>query len=387
MSSIELWQDVAEFHRQMDETIAHNEQTGNRVDIITGNYKLIPEERCIQDLTLDEMEQVDIYNQYVQEQLADGEEVTPPVVAYGPTMTLLQSGFFDNVQIWPTYFLVWNGTKVAAKALESSLNNSNHLLKNLFFVKNRVAKNHRLLLLDEIEKRGLLDGGKNKFTLLDPHNECEEVMKKIGATTYSYGKHAYDSEETLQGNIYEEPPKGYINCLIDVVSETSLNSQFRTEKCVWPIVYQKLFMIHGPQFINQNLKKYGFELYDEVIDYSFDSIKSPRERTIALAEELKRLNDLDLNLEFTRRLCKSKIDHNLKNYLELCFHDPYIPQVVRDLGNNEKVISQQVEPNVPLVDPMIGTWKTFVERDGGNGAIIDIVRQTPYLQQIMGKLQ
>ena len=387
MSSMELWQDVAEFHRVMDETIAHNEQNGNRVDIITGNYKLIPEERSVQDLTLDEMEQVDIQKQYVEQQEQDGAEVPPPVYSYGPTMTLVQSHFFDNVQMWPTYFLVWNGTKVAAKALERSFNNSNHLLKNLFFVKNRVAKHHRLLLLDEIEKRGLLDDGSNKFTLLDPHNECDEIMERIGATTYSYGKHAYDSEETLQGNIYEEPPMGYINCLIDVVSETSLSTHFRTEKCVWPIVYRKLFMIHGPRFINQNLKKYGFELYDEVIDYSFDSIESPRERTIALAEELKRLNDLDLNLDFTRRLCKSKIDHNLKNYLELCFHDPYIPQIIRDLGNNEKIISQQAEDNTPLVDPMIGTWKTFVERDGGNGAIMDIVRQTPYLQQIMGKLQ
>ena len=386
MAEHELWQDIDKFHRVMDEAIAHNEQNGNRVDIITGNYKLIPEERCQMDITLEDVEQVRIYKEHVKEQELEGEAVSPPVYAYGPTMTLLQAHFFDNIYTWPTYFLVWNGAKVAAAALQRSESHSDYLLKNLFFVKNRVAKDHRVLLLDEIEKRGLLDDGSNKFTLLDPHNECDEIMKRIGATTYSYGKHAYDSEETLQGNIYAEPPLGYINCLIDVVSETSLSTHFRTEKCVWPIVYQKLFMIHGPRFINQNLKKYGFELYDEVIDYSFDSIKSPRERTIALAEELKRLNDLDLNLEFTRRLCKGKIEHNLKNYLELCFHDPYIPQLIKDLGNNEKVISQQAELGI-LVDPMIGTWKTFVERDGGNGAIMDIVRQHPYLQQIMGKLQ
>ena len=63
-----------------------------------------------------------------------------------------------------------------------------------------------------------------------------------------------------------------------------------------------------------------------------------------------------------------------------------IPQIVKDLGNNEKVISQQAAHS-PLVNPMTGSWKTFVDRDGGNGVIMDIVRRHPYLQQIMGKLK
>lgn len=386
MTEVELWQDPAEFERVMNEAIAHNEQNGNRVDIITGNYKLIPEETSQIDITLDGLKQVETYKEARRLAELCGELPPQPTYTRGPYSVLLQQHFFDNVQIWPTYFLVWNGTKVAAPALEGISNFSKHRLDALFFLKNRVAKHHRLLLLDEIQKRGLIDNDQNRFTLIDPHAECDKIMEEIGATTYSHGRHIYDSEEELQGDIYAGPPKGYINCLIDVVSETSLTTHFRTEKCVWPIVYQKLFMIHGPRYINQNLKKYGFELYDEVIDYSFDSIASPRKRTEALAAELKRLNDLDLNLDVTRRLCKSKIEHNLKNYLELCFHDPYIPQIVKDLGNNEKVISQQAAHS-PLVNPMTGSWKTFVDRDGGNGVIMDIVRRHPYLQQIMGKLK
>jgi hypothetical protein len=146
----------------------------------------------------------------------------------------------------------------------------------------------------------------------------------------------------------------------------------------------KLFMIHGPQFVNQNLKKYGFELYDEIIDYSFDSIESPRERTIALAEELKRLQDKRLNLDFTYRLCREKLEHNLKNYLELCFDDIYIPAVVKKLAHNDEVIRQQLVKRLPMVNAETGTWKTYVDRDGGNGVVMDIVRKHPYLQQVMG---
>ena len=126
MAEHELWQDIDKFHRVLDEAIAHNEQNGNRVDIITGNYKLIPEERCQMDITLEEVEEVRIYKEYAKEQELEGEAVSPPVYAYGPTMTLLQAHFFDNIYTWPTYFLVWNGAKVAAAALQRSESHSDY---------------------------------------------------------------------------------------------------------------------------------------------------------------------------------------------------------------------------------------------------------------------
>lgn len=379
---MDLWQDPALFRQLLAETIAHNEQNGNRVDLITGNYKIIPEQRVVLDLTLEEVESRRQQDE-LQKQLAEEGRHEDPVYVSGPYEVFIKSAFFDNIYIWPTYFLVWNGTKVAAPALKALQKFPEYEMQNLFFLKNRVAKDHRMLLLDELAKRNLLDEGTNKFTLVDPHNQQGQILKNIGGHTYTQGRHVYDEEEDLDFNLYSKPPAGYIHSLIDVVSETSIVTRFRTEKCVWPLVYMKLFMIHGPQYVNQNLKKYGFELYDEVIDYSFDSIESPRERTVALAEELKRLQDKNLNLNFAYRLCKDKLEHNLKNYLELCYNDIYIPNVVKELGDNDTVIKQQLVHH-NLIDQETGSWKTFVDRDGGNGQIIDIVRSQPYLQHIMG---
>tara|TARA_B110000908_G_C10201797_1_gene425693 strand:+ start:193 stop:1488 length:1296 start_codon:yes stop_codon:yes gene_type:complete len=384
MTDLELWKHPTKLKQLLKEAIAHNEQSGNTVDIVTGNYKLIPEQRVALDVTLEEVEVVRNHERSIKEQKAKGQDYEhEPTYVTGPYELLIKQGFFDNIYTWPTYFLVWNGTKVAASALDKLLRFPDYELDHLFFVKNRVAKVHRMLLLDELAKRGLIEEGTNKFTLVDPHNQQGQILKDIGGHSYTQGRHVYDTEEDLDGNLYSQPPAGYTNSLIDVVSETSLTTHFRTEKCVWPIVYMKLFMIHGPQFINQNLKKYGFELYDEVIDYSFDSIESPRERTIALAEELKRLQEKNLNLEFTYRVCRDKLEHNLKNYLELCYNDIYIPKIIKDLGHNDSVIKQQLI-HLPIVNPETGTWKTYVDRDGGNGVIMDVVRNKPYLQQIMG---
>jgi hypothetical protein len=387
MTDLDLFQDRDLLKERIRETIAHNERNGNTIDLVTGNYKIIPEQKVVLDITLQEHEEKLENEIRAADELANGHNLNQePVYVSGPYELLIKSSFFDNVYTWPTYFLIWNGTKVAASGLDDLIAFPHYEINHLFFLKNRVAKDHRMLLLDELAKRNLIDEGTNKFTLIDPHNKQGQILKEVGGNTYTQGRHVYEDEdpEALESNLYSEPPPGYINCLIDVVSETSLTTHFRTEKSVWPIVYMKLFMIHGPQFVNQNLKKYGFELYDEIIDYSFDSIESPRERTIALAEELKRLQDKRLNLDFTYRLCREKLEHNLKNYLELCFDDIYIPAVVKKLAHNDEVIRQQLVKRLPMVNAETGTWKTYVDRDGGNGVVMDIVRKHPYLQQVMG---
>ena len=209
------------------------------------------------------------------------------------------------------------------------------------------------------------------------------------ASCDQYYKHGATFPDHLPEELYEKNPPAYKNTLIDVISETSMVSTFRTEKCVWPIVYMKPFMIMGARHINYNLQKFGFELYDELIDYSFDTLESPRDRIIAIADELQRLSNLKLDLDEQYQILKPKLERNLKNYLELCFKDPYIPSVIKEMGASQEVINYQIQnsrKSPELIDPLHGTWFTFVEREGGNGAIMDLVRDknSQYLQHIMG---
>jgi hypothetical protein len=147
-------------------------------------------------------------------------------------------------------------------------------------------------------------------------------------------------------------------------------------------------MIVGARFINNDLRKYGFKLYDELIDYRFDTIESPRERIQAVADELQRLQSLDLDLNEQYKLLQPKLEHNLKVYLELCYNDTYMPPVIKQLAEEPDLIAQQLVKR-PYINPETGTWHTFIERNGGNGTIMDIVRrkESQYLQQIMGGLK
>ena len=371
----------------------HNERYSNRVDIILGNYKPNSEEFVESDITRLELKSKNDNAERNRLLIEDGNLPVRPMTINSVMTIAIRLNFFDNVYHWPTYFLVWNGTKVAYPALSKLLNfpDAQHQqLHNLFIVKNRVAKPHRVLLLNELAKRDLLKVKPHEpnFTMLDPHEEIEHILYEVADEPDQYYKHGQTLPNHEPEELYEKNPVVYENTLIDVVSETSMVSTFRTEKCVWPIVYMKPFMIMGAKNINHNLQKFGFELYDELIDYSFDTLESPRDRIVAIADELQRLSNLDLDLDEQYQILKPKLEKNLKNYLELCFRDPYIPSVIRQLGASKEILDYQTQkdPMRPLIDPQHGTWFTYVERDGGNGAIMDLVRNknSQYLRQIMG---
>ena len=64
---------------------------------------------------------------------------------------------------------------------------------------------------------------------------------------------------------------------------------FITEKTIRPIITRKPFIVFSCQNFHYKLQQYGFKLYDEIIDYEFDSIKETTKRFDAQIFELKKL--------------------------------------------------------------------------------------------------
>ena len=391
ISEIELNKEPGKFEIELVKCIEHNALNSNRVSVVTGTYMPTNEEPYQTDLKLSSLETIGSMKRHNMNRVSQGLEPKPsqlPIYELSPHTRAVLSNFFDNVYHWPTYFLVWNGTKVARPALNKlRWFPDEHDINKLFSCRNRVAKPHRVLLLNELTKRGLLNH--NHWTLLDPTDDVEDVLFEMTLDDdrhYISGKTVDDDYEPEE--LYSTPPGQYYSSLIDVVTETAIDSTFRTEKSVWPIVYMKPFMIVGARFINHDLKKYGFKLYDELIDYRFDTIQSPRERIQAVADELQRLQSLDLDLNEQYKLLQPKLEHNLKVYLELCYNDTYMPPIIKQLAEEPELIAQQLVKR-PYIDPEGGTWHTFIERNGSNGKIMDIVRgkDSQYLQQIMGGLK
>ena len=99
------------------------------------------------------------------------------------------------------------------------------------------------------------------------------------------------------------------------------NCFFPTEKVFKPIFNAHPFICIATQHFHKNLKKYfGFELYNEIWDYSFDSEPSELKRWQMACEQAKDKieNGIDYNL------IKDKLIHNQSIFLNESMHEKYV---------------------------------------------------------------
>lgn len=335
----------------------------NLVHLVIGNYSTY----C-----------ADYYNNDMNTGLGASFEVTINIPMHE---NAIRTGIIDQVHCWPSYFLCWNGMKILNGFVGTKPRPDPHKEK-LFYLPIRQAKNHRMLLLDELEKRNLLAPEISAFTCLDPNNVWEESLYNVGGTHYKLGKKNLQNGKEMPDDIYRHPPNVMKKCLINVVSETSFASHFFTEKTVWPLLYQMPFIIHGAAGINKKLTTLGFKLFDEIIDYSFDNIQSPRERTMAIANELKRLADLNLNYTQIYANIKDKLEHNLCRLIDLYHNDEYMPGFVRNASDQLVEETLRCSKNGDYINPIIGSWHAYLDSNGRNQKAVDIVRDEPYFWEM-----
>jgi len=100
--------------------------------------------------------------------------------------------------------------------------------------------------------------------------------------------------------------------LIDIGVETAPNHhQFITEKTWKPYLLGKVSFFFNNQSYYAILENLGFELYDEIFDYSFDTIKDENERLVGYYNELKRISEIPI--EELRKKILSIEDKILRN--------------------------------------------------------------------------
>ena len=88
------------------------------------------------------------------------------------------------------------------------------------------------------------------------------------------------------------------NSFLTIVTESSDDFLFVTEKTFKAILLEQPFICLGYMTQNRILQEYGFELYDEIIDYTFDSKPNLKERIDGVINNLLNLKNQNLkNLE------------------------------------------------------------------------------------------
>ena len=217
-----------------------------------------------------------------------------------------------NFTFWSTYFFNWGELCLKNEFDYLKVDNSNFTIP--FINYNGNPHTHRCHLVDNLAKHKLLDKG--------------VVSWNIKSNNFNF-KH-FDNNLRLRDN-YTTILHSYIitqeyqNTFIECIGEATHFVPFITEKTVRPLLMKKPFFVLGCYQYSDYLKKLGFELYDEIIDYSYDQISDLELRSEQFVLNLNNiLRETDYNFLY-KKLYK-KIEHNFHNTLKIVNDKTLIPE-------------------------------------------------------------
>lgn len=132
--------------------------------------------------------------------------------------------------------------------------------------------------------------------LINHNEQWQLVSSKMPYSDYEASKPmedyiSGDSNNSLFWN------KVYDQCSIEIVCETNIqpNSRFITEKTLRPLMYGRLFMVVGSPGYEQYLKSLGFDIFEDLIDKTYD-LSYSYNRVNSVFEELERLLKKNIDL-------------------------------------------------------------------------------------------
>jgi hypothetical protein len=221
----------------------------------------------------------------------------------------------DNIKLlgWPTSLLHY--TDYYIKNTET-----NHDFDKLFICLNNRSHTHRAKLIDSLFKNGLFQFGKISWRKVDTF---------LNNHTFEHWKETKLVIDDNNDDFYFES-----NCFLNLVSESNSERLFFSEKTFKPILGEQAFLCYGYPNQNLYLKNYGFELYDEIFDYEFDSNPLLESRVDGI---IKNLNSIKTrNPKELYDLVKEKIKYNKDNAISILKNDSYISTEIRELFHKHK---------------------------------------------------
>jgi hypothetical protein len=146
----------------------------------------------------------------------------------------------------------------------------NQEFKHLFISLNNKPHPHRCAQMDMLAKNNLIENGAISWNSW--YHDDGRVLEK----SYEYYNWEYWTpklmilDEVVNPGWHAQLPPEFNHAFMQVVSESSDQAMFITEKIIYPLMFNKLFLVSGPMGYHRLLEKLGFVLYDELFDYSFD---------------------------------------------------------------------------------------------------------------------
>jgi hypothetical protein len=165
------------------------------------------------------------------------------------------------------------------------------------------------------------------YDLIAWFNQFEQ--KGFNVLDWDYPNHQNDVFSSLKYTTKSH----YADTVFNIITETTCdtNSLNLTEKSFKGIANCHPYLVIGDVNTHKHIKDLGFELYEDLIDYSFDSIDDSEIRLNSALKEVKRIYNIGGNgiLEWYKKNI-DKIEHNKSKFFEYKFSD-MIKETVLDL--------------------------------------------------------
>lgn len=182
---------------------------------------------------------------------------------------------------------------------------SDDLIKNRtfdynFITQNRLvtdARNYRLVLMSELEERGLTSRAlvsytgykeeNNKYIL--PANKIAKIKQYC-----SKSKRFDEQGDAIENQSMHINIGTHLSSFFNLVTETCFYESMNhlTEKIFRPIVMMQPFVLASTQGNLAYLKRYGFKTFDRWIDESYDTISNPFKRIDAIVRVMDNICSL-----------------------------------------------------------------------------------------------
>ena len=237
-----------------------------------------------------------------------------------------------HVHTWDTFFLYLSFLKIDTR----NLNTDNY--KKVFIFMNTKAHTHRCLLMDIVAYYDLLP-----YSIYSWHNSptgwhtVPHMWKAWEPTEVTFDEN-YDAESKDRGEMQHIIPKEVNDVFMFLVSETFVNQNFITEKTWHPILLGKPFLTYGCPGFYQKLTKYGFKLYDEIFDYSFDIELKDSRRAELIAQEIFKIKESNLNK--LHDTIKHKLEYNKNLALDMIKNKVGVPEIAYSFDHYKEILDK-----------------------------------------------
>lgn len=259
------------------------------------------------------------------------------------------------VDWWDTYWIGRTYQVLVHTKNDKFIDPTQHVdYKYRFISMNNRAHTHRCLLLDLLEKYKLIGSNAVSF----------HQYSSLYAWKYFKHRPLILEPEFPLDHDQNRVPSQYYDSFMQLVAESTEKIIIMSEKTVMPLLFCKPFLVAGQMHFHKFLKGLGFQLYDEIFDYSFDDEPIIEKRYEMLLKNVWRLQLMPIKyLTDLQKKIVGKLKYNQQHALEIAYDLNLYPAIAKEVIEYYKETGIAIDHSLVAVHENLEKYKhTYLAR-------------------------